>query len=133
MIDLLFRSRYTFELRGWASQTQSSGRPLPKEFAMTNGMKPARRKWRNLRVIQKILLGAGGNIRIGAVNRKRIVRLNAAAVLACLTMGILPAQNPTATLVGTVRDISGAVVTGAALEVRNTDTGNTRKATSDEK
>ena len=46
--------------------------------------------------------------------------------------GLLLAQNPTATLVGTVRDTSGAIVAGATLEVRNTDTDNIRKATSDE-
>ena len=46
----------------------------------------------------------------------------------CLTAGGLVAQNPTATLVGTVRDTSGAVVVDAALEVRNTDTGDVRKA-----
>ena len=59
--------------------------------------------------------------------------LNAASVLACLMIGILPAQNPTATLVGTVRDASGTVVPGAKLEARNTDTGNTRNSTSDDK
>jgi hypothetical protein len=57
----------------------------------------------------------------------------AACVLAYLTIGIALAQNPTATLVGTVRDGSGAVVTGALLEVRNTGTGSTRTAASDEK
>jgi len=44
----------------------------------------------------------------------------------CLIAGILLAQNPTATLVGTVRDATGAVVADAALEVRNTETGDLR-------
>jgi outer membrane receptor protein involved in Fe transport len=52
----------------------------------------------------------------------------AASVWMCLTVGCLIAQNPTATIVGTVRDASGAVVVDAALEVRNTDTGDIRKA-----
>ena len=55
------------------------------------------------------------------------------AVLMCAAVGGLFAQNPTATLVGTVRDASGAVVVNAALEVRNTDTDETRKAVTDEK
>ena len=50
-----------------------------------------------------------------------------------VAMWSLLAQNPTATLVGTVRDASGAVVVDAALEVHNTDTGETRKAATNEK
>jgi outer membrane receptor protein involved in Fe transport len=46
----------------------------------------------------------------------------------CVAVWGLWAQNPTARLVGTVRDASGAVVVGVALEVHNTDTGETRKA-----
>ena len=55
-------------------------------------------------------------------------RIRRAVVWVCLTLGTLIAQNPTATLVGTVRDATGAVVLDAALEVRNTDTGDIRRA-----
>lgn len=51
-----------------------------------------------------------------------------ALVSMCLMAGSLVAQNPTATLVGTVDDTSGAVVADAALEIRNTDTGEIRRA-----
>src|SRR5215467_9653762 len=44
-----------------------------------------------------------------------------------LAASVLSAQNPTATLVGTVRDGSGAVVLDASLELHNTDTGEIRK------
>ena len=54
--------------------------------------------------------------------------------LACLTLTpLLLAQNPTATMVGTVRDQSGGIVIGAELEIRNTDTDNTRKAVADQR
>jgi Carboxypeptidase regulatory-like domain len=59
--------------------------------------------------------------------------LRAASVWMCLAAGSLVAQNPTATLVGTVRDSSGAIVVDAALEVRNTDTGDIRKAVAESK
>jgi hypothetical protein len=36
------------------------------------------------------------------------------------------AQNPTATMVGTVRDATGAVVAGAPVEIRNIGTNETR-------
>ena len=59
---------------------------------------------------------------------------NCTALLACLTVTpLLLAQNPTATMVGTVRDQSGAIVVGAALEIRDTDSGNTRKAVADQR
>jgi Carboxypeptidase regulatory-like domain/TonB-dependent Receptor Plug Domain len=45
----------------------------------------------------------------------------------------LLAQTPTATLVGTVYDSSGAVVPGAALEVKNSDTNETRKTVTSER
>ena len=45
----------------------------------------------------------------------------------------LVAQNPTATLVGTVRDASAAVVVGASLDIRNTNTDEARKAVTNEK
>ena len=53
--------------------------------------------------------------------------------LICAATWGLWAQTPTATLVGTVRDASNAVVVGAALEVHNTDTGEIRKAVTNEK
>src|SRR5579872_3009543 len=43
----------------------------------------------------------------------------------------LHAQNPTATLLGTVTDAHGALVPGAALEIRNVDTNGLRKTLSD--
>ena len=49
-----------------------------------------------------------------------------------VALGLL-AQNPTATLLGTVRDASGAVVVDATIELRSQDTGATRKATVSEK
>jgi len=50
-------------------------------------------------------------------------------LLASLTcIPLLLAQNPTSTMVGTVRDESGAVVAGVELEIRGTGTGIMRKA-----
>jgi outer membrane receptor protein involved in Fe transport len=51
------------------------------------------------------------------------------AVLACLTY----AQNPTATMVGVVRDQSGAVIAGVDLEIRNTDTAVSRKTVTNQR
>ena len=51
-------------------------------------------------------------------------------VAICLAHSVLWAQNPTATLVGTVLDASGSAVSTAQLEIRNTDTGDKRKAVS---
>jgi hypothetical protein len=48
-------------------------------------------------------------------------------------IGRVAAQNPTATLVGTVLDPAGAAVEGAQIEVRNAGTNETRKAQSDMK
>ena len=48
-------------------------------------------------------------------------------------VGILRAQDPTATLVGTVLDPSGAAVQGASVEVRDTGTNEARKTTSGQK
>ena len=47
----------------------------------------------------------------------------------CLALA-LPAQTPTATLVGRVEDASGAVIPGAHIEARNTATNERRAATS---
>jgi hypothetical protein len=49
-------------------------------------------------------------------------------LLTGLTPQPLRAQNPTATMVGTVRDQSGAIIPGVELEIRNTDTDISRKA-----
>ena len=55
----------------------------------------------------------------------------AIALLFCLPLGRLAAQTPTATLVGTVLDPTGAVVTAAGVEVRNSGTNEVRKAVTD--
>ena len=55
-------------------------------------------------------------------------------VLMCITFAIAVstslAQLPTATILGIVRDATGAVVLGASLTARNTDTGQTRNTVS---
>ena len=56
-----------------------------------------------------------------------------AVLIAFLTGPRLLAQTATATIVGEVRDPTGAAIAGASLEVRNTDTNAVRKAASDEK
>ena len=49
----------------------------------------------------------------------------------CLTIAtVAVAQLPTATILGVVKDASGAVVPGASLTARNTETGQTRTAIS---
>jgi hypothetical protein len=48
--------------------------------------------------------------------------------LLCLAACPLAAQNPTAALVGTVVDPAGAVIQGAQVEIRNSDTNELRKA-----
>lgn len=58
-------------------------------------------------------------------------RIPAAIVL--VTLWAAPpvaAQNPTASLVGTIADPTGAAVAGARVEAHNTDTSETRRATS---
>ena len=59
-------------------------------------------------------------------------KLSKLALLAVLALPLLRAyaQLPTATILGTVRDSSGAVVPGASLTVRNTETGLSRTSTS---
>ena len=57
------------------------------------------------------------------------VRFPAAMFFACALAGLL-AQIPTATLVGIVKDSTGAVVTNAAIEIRNTATNEVRKLVS---
>src|SRR5579864_5874357 len=46
-------------------------------------------------------------------------------------LGQLSAQNPTATLVGTVTDPTGSAVMAAKVEVRNSGTNEVRKAETD--
>lgn len=52
------------------------------------------------------------------------------AVLAW-TAGLAPAQQSTASVIGTVQDSSGAAIPGATITVRNTETGQTRSVTAD--
>jgi hypothetical protein len=54
-----------------------------------------------------------------------------AAVIVCLSALSLSAQISTATLVGTVKDASGAVVAGAQVEAKNIATGIARSTTTD--
>ena len=51
-------------------------------------------------------------------------------VMLAVLCGSLLAQLPTATVLGTVNDDSGAVVPGANVTIRNTETGQSRSATS---
>jgi hypothetical protein len=53
-----------------------------------------------------------------------------ACVATALFAAVAQAQSPTATLVGTVRDGSGASIAGAAIGVRNVETGEIRNAQS---
>ena len=54
-----------------------------------------------------------------------------AAALALAALAISAgAQLPTATILGVVRDSSGAVIPGVSLTARNTETGQTREAQS---
>jgi outer membrane receptor protein involved in Fe transport len=53
------------------------------------------------------------------------------AVLYIIGLTPLLAQNPTATLVGTVRDASGAAIPGAAVQVRNIETNDNRAVPTD--
>src|SRR5579872_6933032 len=57
----------------------------------------------------------------------------ATGVVFCAGLGQLGAQNPTATLVGTVTDPTGLAVTGAKVEVRNSATNEVRKAETDQR
>src|ERR1039457_6746417 len=50
-------------------------------------------------------------------------------VLVLLSVSVALAQAPTGTILGTVKDPSGAVVAGAAVTVKNLDTGFSRTAT----
>src|SRR5580700_692457 len=53
-----------------------------------------------------------------------------ASAVAFLFSVALQAQSPTATVVGTVKDASGASIAGAAIGVRNVETGEVRSAQS---
>src|SRR6202049_944511 len=61
-----------------------------------------------------------------------LLRLAAAIIgLIALGEGLVFAQGRTASISGTVRDVSGAVLPGAAITVKHTETGLTRAALSD--
>src|ERR1041385_3581232 len=61
------------------------------------------------------------------------VRIRSVATLVCLLMAIpLSAQLPTATILGTVKDSSGAVIPGVGVTLTNTNTALTRTGTSSE-
>src|SRR5579864_5017534 len=51
-------------------------------------------------------------------------------IVVLLLAAVLQAQSPTATVVGTVTDASGASIAGAAIRVRNVETGEVRSAQS---
>ena len=53
-----------------------------------------------------------------------------AALVASAFVGVATAQLPTATILGVVRDSSGAVIPGVALTTRNTETGQARETVS---
>ena len=55
------------------------------------------------------------------------MKFRVAMGLVFCTLGQLGAQNPTATLVGTVTDPTGSVVVAAEVEVRNSGTNEVRK------
>ncbi|MBI2818004.1 MAG: TonB-dependent receptor [Acidobacteria bacterium] len=57
-------------------------------------------------------------------------RITDQIALYLLISALAVAQLPTATILGTIKDSSGAVVPGARVEARNTDTGQTRTAIS---
>src|SRR5712691_5717443 len=58
-------------------------------------------------------------------------RLAVAGMIVLFTLGNCPVFAQSASLTGTVRDTSGAVVTGAAVTVKHVDTGLTRTAQAD--
>src|SRR5258707_5603705 len=58
------------------------------------------------------------------------MRWIAVAILLVIGASISLAQLPTATILGTVKDSSGAVVPGVTLTARNTETGQTRNTVS---
>jgi len=55
----------------------------------------------------------------------------AATVILLAGFSVSWAQLPTATILGVVKDSTGAVVPGAALTARNTETGQTRSTVSE--
>ncbi len=70
-----------------------------------------------------------GKKSFGTANLKRIWRVG--CILLLLSGSITFAQMPTATILGVVRDSSGAVVPGVELTARNVNTGQTRTGTSE--
>ena len=61
------------------------------------------------------------------------MKFRVAMELVFLTLGQLGAQNPTATLVGTVTDPTGSAVMAAKVEVRNSGTNEARKLETDQR
>ena len=55
-------------------------------------------------------------------------RIALTVILGLLSVSVTLAQLPTATILGAVKDSSGAVVAGAKVTARNTDTSQTRTA-----
>lgn len=69
------------------------------------------------------------------IGKMRWLALGAGVAFACALVGApaaLRAQSTFGTLLGTVKDTSGAVIPGASVIVTNTDEGSTRSATTDE-
>ena len=56
-------------------------------------------------------------------------RIMMLVVFVCLSVSVALAQLPTGTILGTVKDSSGAAVPGATVTVKNADTGFSRTAT----
>src|ERR1700676_2354355 len=61
------------------------------------------------------------------------MKFRVATGLVFCALGQLGAQNPTATLVGTVTDPTGSAVMASKVEVRNSETNEVRKAESDQR
>ncbi len=57
-------------------------------------------------------------------------RIGAGGILALLAASFVCAQNPTATIIGSVIDPSGAAVPGASIKIRNIDTNQVREVQS---
>ena len=61
--------------------------------------------------------------------KRTIIRVAAVLILAAIPV---LAQLPTGTILGTVKDSSGASIAGATVTVRNTDTNLTKTATTEQ-
>src|SRR5437868_14588384 len=69
-----------------------------------------------------------GKVRSGSTPFKFFAVLGAIILATCIS---IRAQLPTATLLGVVKDSSGASVPGSMVTIRNTDTGSIRTATTE--